>query len=90
MKPSFVSDCYSGQSTRGVAGGRVSGWGSQDQELDVRNTLRPVFAVLLWFLECCEKKSLPMGLPMPPLYRLGFIGVQGMICSGCFTREEVG
>ena len=27
-------DCYSGQSTRGVPGGRVSGWGSQDQELD--------------------------------------------------------
>ena len=29
-----VSDCYSGQSTRGVPGGRVLGWGSQDQELD--------------------------------------------------------
>ena len=29
-----MSDCYSGQSTRGVPGGRVSGWGSQDQELD--------------------------------------------------------
>ena len=29
-----LSDCYSGQSTRGVPGGRVSGWGYQDQELD--------------------------------------------------------
>ena len=27
-------DCYSGQSTRFVPGGRVSGWGSQNQELD--------------------------------------------------------
>ena len=27
-------DCYSGQFTRGVPSGRVSGWGSQDQELD--------------------------------------------------------
>jgi len=29
-----LSDCYSGQSTRGVPSGRVSGWGYQDQELD--------------------------------------------------------
>ena len=26
-----LSDCYAGQSTRGVLGGTVSGWGSQDQ-----------------------------------------------------------
>jgi hypothetical protein len=25
-----LSNCYSGQSTRGVPDGRVSGWGSQD------------------------------------------------------------
>ena len=30
----YVSDCYSGQSTRGVPGGRVSGWRYPDQELD--------------------------------------------------------
>ena len=30
----LLSDCYSGQSTRDVPGGRVSGWGSQDQGLD--------------------------------------------------------
>ena len=34
MWATHVTDCYSGQSTRGVPGGRVSGWGSQDQELD--------------------------------------------------------
>ena len=30
----LMSDCYSGQSTRDVPGDRVSGWGSQYQELD--------------------------------------------------------
>ena len=30
-----------------------------------------------------------MGLSTPPLYRLGVVGVQGMIYLGCFTRKEV-
>ena len=34
LRDSLLSDCYSDQSTRGVPSGRVSGWGSQDQELD--------------------------------------------------------
>ena len=45
----LVSDCYSGQSTRGVSGGRVSGWGSQDQELDGNTKtqgLRQVWAAM--------------------------------------------
>ena len=37
-------DCYSGQSTRGVPGGRVSGWGSQDQELDGNTKMQGLLA----------------------------------------------
>ena len=48
-----------------------------------------MFGVVLGFVESCEKKSLSMGRPTSPLYRPGAVGVQGMICSGCFTRKEV-
>ena len=87
-----MSDCYSGQSTRGVPSGRVSRWGSQDQELDgnTKMFLRPMFGVVLGFVECCERRSLCMGRPTSPLYRPGAVGVQRMIYSGCFTRKEVG
>ena len=43
----------------------------------MRNTLRPVFGVVLGFVECCEKEEVSMGLPTPPSYRLGVVGVQG-------------
>ena len=42
----------------------------------MRNTLRPVFEVVLGFVECCEKEEVSMGLPTSPLYRLGAVRVQ--------------
>ena len=101
----MLSDCYSGQSTRGVPGGRVSGWGSQDQELDGNTKtqgLRQVLAAMcvipyvlcselyLGLQDAAKRSSKSMGWPTSPLYRLGGVGVQGMIYSGCFTRKKVG
>jgi len=37
-----------------------------------------------------KRRGLSMGRPTSALYRLGAVGLQGMICSGCFTRKEVG
>ena len=57
---------------------------------DERNTLCPVFGLVLGFAGCCEGWRESMGRPTSPLYRPGGVGVQGMIYSGCFTRKEVG